>query len=542
MTSTGVRRPRCAPFGLDAVHTLRRVTLRHRSFIPVGITTSVLLSWLVLGCAEPTDTNFETRSAHPRTSTPEDVECLQATDGSRLRRRGFRGEDGSFYGLSWTDTAIGGYCEFVPTGERTMHCLPVSAAIPFVHLDPECNEQPVTFRAGTRCDDIPTGTPYRYMVKGTTTIDESSCATHEYRVFEVGPRLDLTQTTFGPGPDGPCSPEDWSALNVEFFEIGDEVSLDTFVAVENEEVVGDRLSTLRRVMSDGSVDYYTYGPYDEALQTTCDPKIAADGQLRCLPSTTASVRFLDDECAQSVTQYGEPCPGTLGPTVSYALEPSGSCAHEVTRVYEVGTPDEVSEVATSYEKLPSDGSCNESVAGRFAPLGPEVPAESMASGSMDIRSCGPLRRGGSRLAVLNVEWGGGLFHTGDFFDLELEVRCAPGVAADGATRCLPMEHVEYGPATHYADAACSVEAIGYSCPASQPGLPTVPRFAVIRGTPDECQPARSRVYSLAAGELTAVYYLSHDECVPAMSKESMTYRALGPEVPATDLVEFTLDD
>ncbi len=137
---------------------------------------------------------------------------------------------------------------------------------------------------------------------------------------------------------------------------------------------------------------------------------------------------------------------------------------------------------------------------------------------------------GSRLTAVRRTWTGvdgsryaeATYH---FHDSQLDIDCAPQVAADGVVRCLPLVAIES--IDNYADADCTIQGAAlkqsiWTCDAA----PTIVTLAV-----DEC--GGRHVFQVGAA--TAAYFLMGATCqsVPG------TVVPIGDEIPASSFVAFS---
>ncbi len=477
-----------------------------------------------------------------------DDACHPHVDGSRLRRVGYLGADGSWWGSRWFDDQLGAECEIGLASDGVKRCMPTpngpADTQGELYLDADCTRVVYRGRQDPCADDVP---PPRYSASSERE-DESECAPHVYRAWEVGERIEADEL-YTLSSTGECAayaaqPEDWPPL----YAAGPELTPDMFVAVENEEPVGDRIQMVRSRMSDGS-EYTLPWSFDTAMQTRCAPTRTSDGQLRCAPIPYTVVGYTDPECSDAVTQVGVVrCPSAglelFGSEITYPYRDYGDCTQVVTHFFEPPDPDAALTPEEFYRVSEGD---NLTCAGPYdstplsvAPPGPEIAPDSFVAGTLAVGPCAPDMVGGSRIAVRRIAWEDGSLSNYGFFDTELGVRCQPSEAEGGTTRCVPVTgNSNYN---RFADAACSVPVVAIYCPSDDPSLGERDYLTEsVRESDDICAARYVQVKRLIGPELQTAYSVdAFGECVIADEvSTTVLYREIGDLIPAEEFVEFT---
>jgi hypothetical protein len=485
-------------------------------------------------------------------SAQEPTGCLMNQDGTRLHWRGNRGEDRSFVGVDWFDTEVGCRCYFATAADGIERCLPLlNQALSTTYLDSECTER-ITYDARSTCTRN-SGNSFRFFIETATVDGDQECgaSTHN-EAYELGRSLGALETTYALSSDGSCTPIEWTGVDppVEFYEIGDPVPPEYFVGVERAEAVGDRLQYLRKEMSDGSVDHYLTYLFDSTMRTRCWPSLAVDGELRCLPVEFVGTRYADSACSELVSSnYGAaPCPPTrdpFGPIKYYPVHRLSGCGFDrPMSVYEMGDPDELVALETTYRWSDQEDACVESNSAEVLPVGPEVPPESFVAGTTQPRQCGPGMLGGTRLSTVSAVWqDGSVAASRFFFDPELGEYCSPLPAADGATRCVPQAYTyAVGEFQTYADAECTVPTAYYACPTNTVDPFEGRGYATLQVDHGGCEGIRIHVHPLTGPELDTAYELDADgQCARFDNEAGWIFRAVGPEIPPANFVAFEIE-
>lgn len=170
------------------------------------------------------------------------------------------------------------------------------------------------------------------------------------------------------------------------------------------------------------------------------------------------------------------------------------------------------------------------------------------SACTDHRALGTDLQSGSRLKARSFTAESGAAVLADWYDTLLEVACAPRLAADGRTRCLPTNPgasaAAAGPGGSvtsvgtFSDAACSQEIRAWGSPCEIPAYLTSPQA-------DLCGVVGLQVFAVE-GEATpdTIYRRSGaaGDCVPVGAPtEGLTYLAVGAEVPPSTFVELVAE-
>ncbi len=506
------------------------------------------------GSSDDSEPNEDPRESGPSGAPREaDASCLPHRDGSRLRRIGYLGEDGSWQADSWYDDEFESRCSFGMASDGVERCLPEqygeASAAGVIYLDAACSER--IFHASD--DPCRAAIPPRYFTEYDRI--DVECAAATYRVWSVGDRI-VSNSAFRLNSDGTCTPvwtsdpADWPAL----YAFGEEIAPETFVAVESQEAVGERIQTVRRTTSDGAVDHAALG-FDVDMNTTCYALRAGDAQWRCAPVPSTNLSYSDAACSEALASTKTTtCAMTslelFGSQTVYPYSETGGCGSpELTHFYEPGDPDAAVTLTEAYRVNQGD---NERCLGPYestatvTPPGPAIPPEALLAGTRETAPCAPGRLGGSRLSALGTHWEDGSVFDVAFFDPEMDDICRVTLAEDGVPRCLPYG-VGARSGGRFADAACTVPvaSVGSALCPPDPNDP-MPLDDYLWDRVDaptaECQRSLLQVRRLVGPTLSVVYQEDDaGQCVVASDAASTQslHRAIGEVIPAEEFVAFS---
>jgi len=269
--------------------------------------------------------------------------------GPELQVQFFVGEDGSKQPNGLFDSTRKGACAtvYLPLDSYAGRCVPSHVGYAEqTYSDSTCKTPAINI--------IPPGTCY-YAADDLATAawiyEEVGCqGAHLSRFAEIGaqqtgPLYRLTGSTCALENNPPAQ---WNA-------IGAEILPSTFPLLSYSQ------SGQGRIIDDwytaASSDKLTVdGFYDTQLKIACDPKLARDGKLRCIPrALDTTVFYLDDKCTSAVyaNDGGSSCTPTPPPATIRAQRPS-TCESQVGH-YTVGA-----KIATPTNVWQVNGTCDPS--------------------------------------------------------------------------------------------------------------------------------------------------------------------------------------
>jgi len=147
--------------------------------------------------------------------------------GTRLKRRVYKGADGSQQFVGWFDAERSVECTFQRAADDTIRCLPVSGfAGRGYYSDAACTSPLAVVSKG--CTP-PSPTAYVYV--------EGSCATNlQTRMFTMGEKYTADTVFQKDGPGGSCASKSRASLFVsdDFFLTGTEIPPTAFVEATEE--------------------------------------------------------------------------------------------------------------------------------------------------------------------------------------------------------------------------------------------------------------------------------------------------------------------
>jgi hypothetical protein len=270
--------------------------------------------------------------------------------------------------------------------------------------------------------------------------------------------------------------------------------------------------------------------YDSRWQSHCKFEWAADGQLRCLPTT--QVRYLtptgfaDPQCSQPVVVQRPAssfeCSGPPPPTLAIASRATCPISYAMHRLGP--------RLAGNHFEL-VDGVCRETPgAAAVYQIGEAIAPTEFVSG---IRRVGQAK-GGIAPVFLEAEDGSRLFRGWHLPALATD--CGFHLASDGKLRCLPpAASTIFGEREQYGDALCSTPSTSIprdACAASS--------LFVHRFLGDTCGERRFAVHPGLAKHENA-HTRSSGACAPGPgSNGTAEYLSYAPEIAPGELVEAQL--
>lgn len=278
-----------------------------------------------------------------------------------------------------------------------------------------------------------------------------------------------------------------------------------------------------RVLRAGDV-FELAGLRDAQRNEPCEPRPAADGELRCLPTnTTFEIAYTDATCQTPIavdSSMGTPCAVGALPvttTASLLVEPgSDTCGVRRATVYALGAP--VGAPSALYRR-DATGACTGGgpVQGKFVAVGAELPPSSFVK----LRESTEAR--GEDLSARFIVGDDGLRVLKGARDTKRQVDCDPAFTAAGA-RCIQQAASINGSA--FSDNACSTKvARGFGCE---------PRFATEVKTANECDvQGETSVYALGTA-LSSTFVGSGGACAASAPPLADTF-AVGAQVDAKEL-------
>jgi hypothetical protein len=148
------------------------------------------------------------------------------------------------------------------------------------------------------------------------------------------------------------------------------------------------------------------------------------------------------------------------------------------------------------------------------------------SNGADARNDGTsgVNQSGSRIKMTVLSTPDGAKAFMGWRDTELDLDCNFQLAADGAMRCLPVTDTFQIGNTNFGDAACTIPVATRSGCAGQE-----PRH-ILRYPDQTCPAGGFRVFQ-AGTKYTAVYVRTGGSCVAVTPSPTITYYAVGAELP-----------
>jgi hypothetical protein len=481
------------------------------------LAVAVALSFSCSSCSQPLEPDDGARS--PR-------------GGSRLQAVSWRPIEGgaSVFG-GWRDTAKGVDCAIKRTGPSTAACLPIVEVVEWTQFgDPDCRR------------------PIAASVDGAAREQQivSDLCTGAIRAYRRGAVPALMTIFQRDSWDGSCIARDVPQMAFPLEDVTAEyVGLDAQLGSARGGIAARLL-----IGGDGARDFD--GWWDSQRGASCTfpwlgnsedvniPWLAEDGSWRCFPARGKDYvdtfqiqdrfRFGDAQCSSFsafVPQVERCKPGRFDYWWGDYAYHSLTCQSRA-KVWGLGPA-----VDTAYHR--AAGGCVPDRAPHARPTRVRK-LELLDFRSWPTGKLGPPR-GEGRLQMRSIETAAGA-SAGVLWDATLDIQCRLARRADGEMSCVPGGDLQAGNAFH-GDPACT-RAILYAarpCPK--------PRFhSTLASVPQFGRPETYRVFTLEEHS-GAIYLKSGSNCVPYSPDPSTlggplggTWHALGPEVPATDLLRL----
>jgi hypothetical protein len=520
----------------------------------------LLLALLAGGCGS--------KGADPAT-------CTLPTDGTRLKAIRLLAEDGAREDLSrtgeWYDSALATYCRFHPAADGVARCLP-SVALTWSEgwfADAACTQRVAGAR---RC----LGAPQHATVE-LAGVCAGPDMIMPYAVYTLGP-ASVPEVTYS-DRSGTCEaiPNDQHAT---VYPLLSEVPPTELVAATFERMTAPRIQGSELAAEDGTRGRTgEVAAFDTAFGTACEPQVAADGEMRCLPFDAFVSRpsaYANAACTQGMVAFApRECDPAFRRTHTGVQELEICADLEVgrvfrdspkTHVHELAAPSTPAEIfQTTYDSNGTTGCVGmpNVYALQFSLAGAEIPAAEFARARDQEIACSPVGASGRRLKAHNLVFDDGtLFsrpHHSTWVDAQTGQDCSFRVAADNVLRCLPNGQW-FSEGRYFADAGCTQGLIGVSrCNAYRRGAP---KFAIAEEAGSgECVAGggyndyRTRVYALGAAVTPGALYVYDANqtpavCVPyadgsadplAGALQLYEFRPLGSEVPPTTFVAGSIE-
>jgi hypothetical protein len=471
-----------------------------------------------------------------------DPTCAEIVNGSRLRAMVNRGDDGSLATTGdWYDSQFDSPCIFAPAADGTFRCVPSGAAVvssgAILYSDAAC-------QSAILYDGVisPRRTvPARYALvpdPGLVCIEGQITQNHVFPV--INPPLDPTATYFI-SSSGSCDPFPLDP-GTTVYAPGAEIPPTSFVEGSVEKspaAAGGRLERFRLTAGDGAQALRSI--YDPAAKSLCRFDRAADGVMRCLPiSEFASFYYEDPACTTNLA---------ISEVSTCDTEPPGSSAYTRTTaagdscylrtdtilglsrnvVHPVG--DKIGS-GTVYEKSSSEADCMsvDMPAVDWYEVGAEIAPTTFVDANVEARACGPGAAAGSRLQPKFIVASDGLIAGGSrWYDSMLDVDCAFGPAADGASRCVPAEN----DSLVFADADCTHDLAASDLCLSE----GAPKYVAEIRTQEQVVHIRTVGSPVAAPSST---YTNIGGCRVSTAPAAVQYYEAGPEIDPGTFVARTL--
>jgi len=303
------------------------------------------------------------------------LEKQDAGGNGRLRRRLYRGEDGSLLLRDLYDARLENGCSPMADADGQLRCLPHALAS-YSYADTQCQSVLAQWiQADAQCA-VP---DHAYARTGELV----ACTVHQ-RIFPLGaPDTDVTPYTLDyenscvpselpPGTEGTLY--GWTA--------GPELTPDTFVSLGAQTEPGE--GRLQRVLHQDPEGFVArIELWDSERQELCRPTLLTDGRTHCAPSARGLVRdtFADPQCVSPLpSTWVQRTDCLSADTTSYAVGKTDACPPE-SRLYEVG---ESLDSSPLYE-LNTLGECTETLVSTLYTLGAEIPATAFVELTLEHR-------------------------------------------------------------------------------------------------------------------------------------------------------------
>jgi hypothetical protein len=236
-------------------------------------------------------------------------DLFTAVSGSRLVLQKYRFDDGTEQAVAseFYDTQVHARCTPQPGADGAVRCVPVADDVGYV--DPACT---IPVGLGRTIEQ-----PTHFIVYDTLPAGRVVS-----RVFRAGAATTPIAQYYGIAGGACVGPVAVPPELVSFFEVGDELDIDTLVAFHEDELGDGRIGVQIRTTDDGL--RAPFGLRDRALDVPCVPRLQGDGSVGCEPSNAAVASYFGDPaCHEPVVAAGP----TASPAIARVVEPSGCASY-----------------------------------------------------------------------------------------------------------------------------------------------------------------------------------------------------------------------
>jgi hypothetical protein len=310
------------------------------------------------------------------------------------------------------------------------------------------------------------------------------------------------------------------------------------------------MTTGHLVGADGATTAPSVRFHDELLNVDCFPSVASDGVMRCLPyfRRPETIVFADATCTTPLAQMD--ASSCWNPPYTVAGRQFVTIAGEYSRSGPLFRRDSQKCVEAP-----------RSLRRKYFTLGGELPPAKFAAfmkrrrevhvppgGDGNASATGAPATSGSRITLVTEQFVGpdgvATTPTEHFRDEKLEVDCSPGLASDGVMRCLPGPDAlpsggHFAANSAFADPSCTIPLAHGPNPRKDPVPPYAVSYTeVVASLVNRSVPHFHRVL----GEYSRTAPVFSDftgRCIEAERSPLRGYFNIGPEIPPSELVEFT---
>jgi hypothetical protein len=419
-------------------------------------------------------------------------------DGSRLKVRWLRPEDGAPAPNGILDTMLEASCSWVHYEGGKYRCLPAHTQA-YLYSDPDCT-RPLLVRAPDPCvppPDYVTVVPAQLSCPASTVVRRRGARVQRTDAFEWGPSGCEVR---------PIDPR------VEVYEVGEFVPAETFAgATRRIEPLTEGWSRVYLEADDGSrwLSSLRRG------ETDCRINTAADGVLRCLPVANGalSLGLVEADCSTGA-----------------ALGARSSCAAEDILVWDLRSlgcaariPVRRATRRLNVGYVPLNDTCDPLLDPNYEAF---AVGEELSPGDFPEAIRGILD-GPGRLLRYATQTSAGVHGIASYWDSELAAPCSLVADGVGSYRCVP--DVAFRPTVFFADPWCRRPIVRHE--------PCRLIRYVAKLEPNAC-PLEYRIFHL--GHVIPVEtprQLDGDLCVPATVPAGTIFRELGEEAYLFEFVQ-----
>lgn len=435
--------------------------------------------------------------------------------GTRIKLRGVQTAEGTFLYTSPYDSMLDSICYPVRTVDGVLRCVPLSDAT-------------VTAYADINCTTLLASVSTPSCVKPTLAVKYTSSATDHcdtrFTVYKVGGVVAAPKVyTMDPGVG--CVQHD-APPNTEYHAVTSEIpSTDLVTFTESLVPLTPDLGAYVLDGADGSRIQRAYFA-DTKRGKACEPYVANDGQMHCMPRAKAAAGGFSDmgctvgtadprECVVAYEQFDD--------STALQFDPPLHCKSDVVHAFPIGAKRASRDEFTSDH----DGGC-------FGPVtsprdvydvGPEL-----SPAAMPVMT--PSGSGGPRVVESTLVSGGVIAQhlTDRQTDTMLGGTCHFAIAADGKLRCLPDGDGAY----FYSDDKCTT-------PLAVQVDDCTPVKYTLRNEPSASGCTTQHVHlpgtKLDPASTPAYTGTGAADCLLVGGSNSLAYYTLGAEVPASTFEE-----